>query len=521
MTIRLYDQHSTSFDFNPGASLPFADIAELAAFDDRQISDGGLAHTSTVRSLWIKRVESPAPAGDGITIVATASGDGAWYRSVASTSWQAQATWYIDPATGDDENDGETTATALATWREFCRRMPAISIPTTVTFIGSTIEELRGSFANGGSTASLTISGTPTVFASGGVTPDTSTFVDPIIATNTRGTITCTNLIRASDGAAIDFSVCVGKMVRSPSVSASGVFVAYVLANVGGVAQHGWWGRASISSTKPSNDALVEVLTLPTCSAVALTSSSFPIQVRFVKMTDAWPHIPMINCGVSFPLIGTTSNVGKWFACEFTARLGTGDGTSLLNGCLFSTTASFQIFTEGPNCLINACGATTTMLFVSPGRVGFQAVLIQGGALKVGNGDTAVGYSAGVVVDSDSLTLPVGVYGSPTHGIQVSGGAVFRAGSPWGASNAGYGLKVYSSSNALFNGTPTITGASGDLNLSAAPNLAATNVVPIRDGVPTAPAIAMTTWATWAAARPGGLERYAVNLADGSAITGG
>ncbi len=492
-------------------------LANLGGLPDDAYKDGDFAYVQSTRATYqLDRTSNATPSS---VAVDTFSGNGQWVFFQASTSWQTQATWYIDPATGDDENEGATTGTALATWREFCRRMPAISIPTTVTFIGSTIEALRGSFANGGSTASLIISGTPTVFASGGVTPGTSTFVDPIIATNTRGTITCTNLVRASDGAAIDFSVCVGKMVRSPSVSASGEFIAYVLANAAGVAQHGWWGRASLSTTPPSNNALVEVLTLPTCTAVALTSSSFPIQVRYVKMLDVYPHIPMIDCGMLVQL-AATSNLGKWFACEFTARLGTGDGISILNGCLFSTTANFQIYTEGPNCLLNGCGATTTMSITSPGRVGLQGMLIQGGQLIIGGGAGNVGYSAGVVVDSDTGT-PFGVYGSPSNGVTVGGGAVLRATSPWGASNAGYGLKVSASSNALFNGTPTITGASGDVNLSAAPNLAATNVVPIRDGVPTAPAIAMTTWATWAAARPGGLERYAVNLADGSAITGG
>ncbi len=144
MTIRLYDQHSTSFDFNPGASLPFADIAELAAFDDRQISDGGLAHTSTVRSLWIKRVESPAPAGDGITIVATASGDGAWYRMSECPSWATErvaanaVSWYVDSATGDDENEG-SVALPLATIAELTRRLTHLkrSVVYTVNVVAA------------------------------------------------------------------------------------------------------------------------------------------------------------------------------------------------------------------------------------------------------------------------------------------------------------------------------------------------------------------------------------------------
>ena len=137
--MKLYDFHSTPFDFNPGGSMPFADIAELGAFDSRQVDDGGLAYTSTVRALWVKRVVSPAPAGDGITIVPTADGSGAWYRTVESPSWTTEhrvasasagwfdANWYVDttPGGGDDENDGSALA-PLATVAEFGRRVRTV-----------------------------------------------------------------------------------------------------------------------------------------------------------------------------------------------------------------------------------------------------------------------------------------------------------------------------------------------------------------------------------------------------------
>ncbi len=123
MTERLYDLHSTSFDFNPGGAIPFTDVAELSSFDDRQIDGGGVAYTATLRATWNKVVVSPAPAGDGITVVPTASGDGAWYRADESPSWGLEADLYLDPVAGDDENSGLLQADPIATWAELARRL--------------------------------------------------------------------------------------------------------------------------------------------------------------------------------------------------------------------------------------------------------------------------------------------------------------------------------------------------------------------------------------------------------------
>lgn len=506
-----------------GNPITLADIAALAAFNDAYLDQGAAVYVESLRSYFqkgaFKTVATPT-----VTEVECASGAGTWYRTpVNSATWQSQASWHIDPTSGDDENDGSSTAAggsptyvgAIKTWGEFLRRMPVITIVTTVTFVGTTIEELRGSFKPGGPNAALLIQGTPTVFATGA--GGTNTFVDPVTATNTRGTITCTNLIRQSDGAVINFDTCAGKLVRSPATDASSPFATFVLASVGGVAQHGWWTRTSLSSTAPAVGAAIEVLDLPTCPAICLTAESFSIQVRYMKVGSPYPDTTSINCvGEFFPNLGASSLLGKWFACEFTSRLLGGEGATTMNACLFSTTAQF-LFLPSHSNLINGGGSTAAEFKVNAfGRCGIQRMLFQGSKLMVG--DVGYAYSRGVAVQSTSC----GFYGSPSNGIEVVGGAAFGAETLWGTSNNGYGIKVSSAGTVAIRSdqTPTLTGSSGDLNLSAAPNLAATNVVPIRDGVPTAPAIAMTTWATWNAARPGGLERCAVNLSDGTAITG-
>lgn len=107
----------------PAGMTTFSTVADLAAFDDAAVPDGGSAYVASLRAGWSKVVESPAPAGDGISVVATASGDGGWYRSSESPSWGLEASFYLDPVAGDDENTGLLQADPIATWAELARRL--------------------------------------------------------------------------------------------------------------------------------------------------------------------------------------------------------------------------------------------------------------------------------------------------------------------------------------------------------------------------------------------------------------
>lgn len=131
----------------------------------------------------LDRTNTCAP--DGITIVA-ATGGGNWLRGLeANPKWACQGTWYISTATGNDENDGATPATAIRTAAELNRRL------------GADYNEWTGGIAQGPFTnalrvfildnldpindpirihaympedSSLSFIGTPTVVASGSIT---------------------------------------------------------------------------------------------------------------------------------------------------------------------------------------------------------------------------------------------------------------------------------------------------------------------------------------------------------------
>ena len=495
MTIRLYDQHSTSFDFNPGASLPFADIAELAAFDDRQISDGGLAYTSTVRSLWIKRVVSPVPTTDGITIVATASGDGAWYRSTApSLSWQSQATWYIDPAAGDDENDGSTTAAggspayvgALATWAEFYRRSGGLlSVATTVYLLGDSTEVFAGSFTTVSTVVSLTIQGVPTTTSLGAV--NACTFTNASAAANARGTLTSTTA---------DYTPYVGMLLR-----ATGDYVAPLLTSFPYVS---FWTRATFSNSAPPNTAALEALTLPKLPSAQIEANGIDCYINYLEFTGT-----AVNNAAS---INTTSlGAAIFFACIFKGYITTFASAYFL-GCLLQAGGS----TTGLNILAGTAtfiggGSLRSISFAQrPGLLALQSFIIQGGSLTVGG-------SAYDAVSSVGIPTSLGIFDSGGVGLTARAGANIYGVAVFGSGHT-TGISATGGAQIRFGGTPTITTNAGtnQVVISKAPGLAGANdVIPIRNGIPAGPAVSMTTWATWAGAD---INEYAVNLADGTRI---
>lgn len=486
-------------------------LANLGGLPDDAYKDGDFAYVQSTRATY--QLDRTSVATPSAVAVDAFSGNGQWVFFQSSTSWETQTTWYIDPAAGDDENDGETTTSALATWAEFTRRVKTIQgAPTSVTVLSNISEPLIGTFEPRSTAAFLVVQGSPTVAASG----STSTMVDPVTATNTRGTVTVTDLVDSA-GIPTTFAPYVGRILR---VNATAPYVFSVLRESAGVAQGGWWARWTLSNSKPANGSTVEVLTLVTVPTVKLVGMSLPIEVRYFKITSSSfldaPFVTSLNT-----VTGNTSGIGSQFGSFFACDLGTyvvGNAHLYCIGCLWST--STTIYVSGGKFNGIGGGVIGGLGFSASGTAALQAFMVQGGKLLVGSSILQSGDN--VLVYFNSASLPVGVFDSPSDGIEVSGvGSRLALGTTFGSGNTGYGVKVLGGGRVLSTGTPTITGASGDVNLSAAPNLAVTNVVPIRDGVPTAPAIAMTTWATWAAARPGGLERYAVNLADGSAITGG
>lgn len=120
--------------------VPSGKFATLAALALANGAEGMLAYVDTQRAIWIFRLGSEETV-DGASIIDGI--DGQWFRlPIPHPSWATEADWYVDPAAGDDENDGLTTDTALATVAEVTRRINGQTLQqqTTIWLMGDCAE---------------------------------------------------------------------------------------------------------------------------------------------------------------------------------------------------------------------------------------------------------------------------------------------------------------------------------------------------------------------------------------------
>jgi hypothetical protein len=183
-----------------GSSSLFAvaNTSALGVVDDTAIDNGSVVSMLSVKNLWFLDKNSTLST-DGITVIATNSGTGRWIRMIQShLSWRKQAAWYIDQASGDDENDGSTAGTALASHEEFQRRVADEDQPIDVDMVVTFTSDYTGDIENTVSVSqvtqygSITYQGQRTVIFSGTVTAVTpwatgttaGTFSDSALATS-------------------------------------------------------------------------------------------------------------------------------------------------------------------------------------------------------------------------------------------------------------------------------------------------------------------------------------------------
>lgn len=206
-------------------------IAALAAVPAEDIPDGGMVAyvVSLNADFWLQNPTDPVPGdliSDNITVVdALNTADGVWIRRIAPVlGWVRQPDWYIDQATGNDENSGILPGSPLATLDEWFRRTGGLFSGV----MGARLHLAAGGTWNwtygepfpydaGGNP--FVILGTPTVVAS-----DTVQAVTPP-APGSFGTLTSTGLSFAGRG---------GYIVQT----ANGAFAALVAGQGGNTVTH-------------------------------------------------------------------------------------------------------------------------------------------------------------------------------------------------------------------------------------------------------------------------------------------
>ena len=481
-------------------------LANLGGLPDDAYKDGDFAYVQSTRATYqLDRTSNATPSSIAVD---TFSGNGQWVYIETSSSWETQAAWFIDPAAGDDENDGATTTTALATWAEFIRRVHTIDLVMTVSILSDLSEPLRGSFETSSSSSQLFITGVPTVLASATGT----TFVDPVLATNTRGSITTTDLTVASTGLAGDFANYVGKIVRTSEVGGYNHWPV-LLTSAANVAQGGFWSK-NLDTIKPANNTPIEVIELVAVPTVDIVTNGLPVTARYLRFTSVEiGQEPVINTLRALQAFVSSVLFASYTACEFSQSVQSYLGWII--GCIFSQSADGVsiISCSGGTTSVSGGGSLRPIYVWNVGAVNFQGFTIQGAMLSIGATNVVDMQGSSGAVGGFTGSKPIGVFDSPTDGVWVTNGASFGINTLYGSGNAGYGVRVDNGGMMRATGTPTITGAVADLLFDGA----ATAISPLTAGANVPAASALTTWAQWVAAP---FSRNVTSYKSGSKITG-
>ena len=520
---KLYDLHSIPFDFEPGALTPIASGTLLAAYDDVAIPSGGAVYVDTYRDIFMKLVESPAPAAVDDLIIPTASGDGAWYRlGVASSSWTETASWTIDLAAGSNEAAGSLAA-PLKTFAELVRRLPVLTQDTTVTIVGNTTEDLVGSFSASVPGLTLTILGTATeqALTAGGAVRAfvmTAPTDHPDPSTNVLGVLQAETAVGSAvlidwDAQGLDVSRAFVETVDGSEMSTV----------IGGssaptVAETGWWDHpAGLAS--PLDNAEIRVVTASTAPSINIDAPTLTVVVKYLDLAIGTDY-SSLN-GTTF--YDTDFRATRFEECVLGGPINVQGGNLEVRSCNLNRDTGSVLFSGSGTVTIRGgiiFAAGQTFEVNSNVGVNFNGAIILGGPLNV-SVSSGFGNAAAPNVQLDTYGL--GVFNSVGAGIQVTrGGTLYISGYCYGDGNATFGLGVSRGGAVIIASLLslvtdlTLTGAGGDLYVSPPSGLVAPNLTPITNGVPVG-AAACGTWVAWDGAP---FLRSAVNLTDLSRIVG-
>ena len=247
-----------------------------------------------------------------------------------SSTALAQPTWYVDPITGSDANDGATAATALATWAEYARRVGSgpPTVAQTVNLLSDLSEDLIISCSY---PLGLTVQGKRTVIYSGTVSAATTwnTTTSPIVP----GSITDAGLPADWIDSGPAGSSLVGKLFVMTSGANVGKW-GYILKDLTGkVARVPQLINAAFATGAPAVGNSFDV--------VDLTKISGRVVLRNGDINQTDLGVTFVDCWISNAASPLTANEGVilFVSCILQQTTNFGypwgaSGTSL--GCLFA-----------------------------------------------------------------------------------------------------------------------------------------------------------------------------------------
>lgn len=430
----------------PCACVAVANLAQLAALNTCNGNSGNpsnsfpqftRAFVATLDQYFeLDRTSTAIP--DGITIIAakcSGSTTGNWLRiETFSKFWSQQINWFIDPANGNDENKGDTPATALKNVAEACRRLHQIqaSIPYTFNLLGSSNpnDRFRPSY----------------IFES-----NDETLVPPVPpATSTTGVENLVNIILSGVDANLQPPVPGGTGTTGAFTPTNGALNAQATIDLGQPVD-GFVGKyinipslgaiAGIGKATVPGGNIAQITEFRTLANVAVTSGLSGVPYTIVSMT-AW-NGPLNQMGMSqgrlqvqnllFPApaappaaqetIATRYQTTTFARCIFQRPFDVSTFSGLgINSCIFD-------YTTAPAFLQNGVGGTviflqlnaavnmgsdlllnTDLRLVNGTRNRMTSCYFQGSRVSTVTSSTTVSYNANV--NSGTSVAEITLFGS-------------------------------------------------------------------------------------------------------------
>ena len=451
----------TDADASSGVS-EVTNLTNLGLLSAASLDTGAFAYVDSLKSYFFLDKTSALTA-DGITIIA-ASGGGRWIRETwAHPYWETVVDWYIDPATGDDENSGAVGA-PLATHGELARRWgtdPVLRQSTTVHIVGdlgqTDIVNIAVRIKAG---ATLTYQGaTPTATYTG--TIDGVTARDR--ATNQQWEIQDLGIPSWND--------VEGERLALTSGASAGC-VSWVDTDIGGGwANTGEWydsGLGTYGTPQVGDDFEVQ-------SLVTMNVGLIEVLPESDNTVDGTPLFIMSDIHVEAGVPGTRgffqvySRVSSLiYGCKFQlSPLMTSGGQVVVYNCFSS-----QGYGVVGGWLWNEAGITKGNYSAHASQAG-SAIHLDGDIIVKGEGCwVAPGASVEVGAAAFIDNIPQSGFNEDGSGIFVESGGSFsmRYGvkgvrAIWGSSNTGYGLHAQPGAVVSLSGTTSVTGGSGDFRV--------------------------------------------------------
>lgn len=318
--------------------------------------------------------------------------------------------WFVDPASGNDSNNGTTSGSALKTFKEWSRRVRgATGVATTVTLMNDDVD-----------------SDTIDVSCDGGVTIQGSeTVVSTQTVTASQGRLAASNLANEITVSAFAWSPFLNTMLRVQGTQNYAAITKIVSTSVARLGE--LWNTSSstqASSTGVANGAVVELVHTtkgPLQMIVTGRASPSVIDIAF----DGSGPVHYSNTRVSRD--GGFDGLQRVIFGGTTSTINTGAGLLMIGGIVKSST-SFGV-TEG-NLLTQGtaynCLATT---FQTSNLVKMRSAVMQ---------DTTVTLApANMELNGDfaSFDLPAAAAGIALNQFGVGSTVIFTSGSHYGGGN--------------------------------------------------------------------------------------